>query len=363
MPKKKVVCVHLLNDFSGSPLVFSTAIKGMIAHGYTVDLIKANKEEGFLSHLETKNRYFMYHFSSNIYMRLMLYCISQLHLFFMMFKYINQPIVVYVNTLLPAGAALAARLMNKKVVYHIHETSINPPVFKSALRWVASHCADTVIYVSSFLAEKERIEKVQNHIVHNALSNDFMDRASLFNPSGKNKAPFTVLMICSLKEYKGVYDFLDLASTLPNLQFEIVLNATKDEIKKAFQNIEIATNVCIHPVQSNVHVFYERAHLVLNLSHPDKWIETFGMTLLEAMSYGIPVVAPPVGGVLEFVEDQNNGFLCSVHHKDKLAQAISVLSTDKGLYNRLSSNAKEKSKLFDEQAMQFRINSILDGLN
>ncbi|HNT79677.1 MAG TPA: glycosyltransferase family 4 protein [Bacteroidia bacterium] len=356
---KKIVCVHLLNDYSGSPLVLSTAIKGMLAQGYAVDVITGTKGEGFLSNLPTGKRHFFYSFSPNIFIRLLLYSLSQLHLFVMMLRYWREPVIVYVNTLLPAGAALAAKMMRKKVIYHLHETSINPPLFKKALRTVTAMCADTVIYVSAFLEQEERIPNVQNHVVHNALTNDFMDRAMLFNPTQKLNHRFTVLMICSLKEYKGVYDFLELSESFPNLDFEIVLNASQKDIDDALHTRNKGSNIKIYPVQSNVHRFYERAHLVLNLSHPDKWIETFGMTLLEAMSYGIPVLAPPVGGATEFVEHQSNGFLCSVHQKDQLKESLEQISSDKNLYQKFSENARIKAKTFDEWEMQNKIIDIL----
>lgn len=64
----------------------------------------------------------------------------------------------------------------------------------------------------------------------------------------------------------------------------------------------------IFPAQKDVHSFYQEAHLVLNLSHPEQWVETFGMTALEAMSYGLPVIAPPVGRPVELVTDDFNGY-------------------------------------------------------
>ena len=49
---KKVVCAHLYNDFSGSPLVLSTVIDGFIKRGIKVDLVTSENTKGFLSNLE-----------------------------------------------------------------------------------------------------------------------------------------------------------------------------------------------------------------------------------------------------------------------------------------------------------------------
>ena len=50
-PIDKIICVHLLNDFSGSPLVFSNVINGFRSHGIECDLHTCGGREGFLSDL------------------------------------------------------------------------------------------------------------------------------------------------------------------------------------------------------------------------------------------------------------------------------------------------------------------------
>ncbi|MEM6725343.1 MAG: glycosyltransferase, partial [Bacteroidota bacterium] len=138
---KKVVCIHLFNDFSGSPLVLSTAIKGFRKNKIPVDLITCGGREGFLSHLDVKERHFFYRWLPNKYLRLVVFMLSQLQIFFMMLRYWRQDVVIYINTLLPFGAALAGKLMGKRVVYHVHETSVNPPSLKSFLKGMAKRCA------------------------------------------------------------------------------------------------------------------------------------------------------------------------------------------------------------------------------
>ena len=51
---------------------------------------------------------------------------------------------------------------------------------------------------------------------------------------------------------------------------------------------------------------------MLNLSNPFLCVETFGMTILEAMAYGVPSIAPNIGGPIELIEDGYNGFCVDV---------------------------------------------------
>lgn len=62
-------------------------------------------------------------------------------------------------------------------------------------------------------------------------------------------------------------------------------------------------------LHKNTHPFYQEASIILNLSDVNLWVETFGLTILEGMAYQLPAIVPPVGGVIELVEENKNGFL------------------------------------------------------
>ncbi|MEW6442074.1 MAG: glycosyltransferase family 4 protein [bacterium] len=64
-------------------------------------------------------------------------------------------------------------------------------------------------------------------------------------------------------------------------------------------------------------------------------------SLLEAMSYGTPVIASSVGGIPEIVADRVNGLLVPPRDPDRLARALEVLLRDPELRSRLGENARE----------------------
>ncbi len=336
---KKIVCTHLYNDFSGSPLVLSTVIKGFLEKGYEVDVLTSTQQEGFLSNLNVRSFDNRYAFVEQKWIRVFLFFWTQFYCFLKMFQYRKQDVAVYVNTLLPFGVALAAKLMNKKVIYHIHETSVKPAFLKAFLKWVASKTASQIIYVSDYLQQQEPIENVPSTVVHNALSDDFIKTAQSYKKE-KNKEAFTVLMLCSLKAYKGVDEFIKIAKLLPQLNFDLVLNAEEMAIDSYFNNQSLPENLTIFPKQSNVHPFYQKADVVVNLSHPEQWVETFGMTLLEGMEYGIPAISPPVGGCTEFVHHAYNGFQVDQREMGTLKKYLEQLASDYKLYQLFAQNAR-----------------------
>jgi glycosyltransferase involved in cell wall biosynthesis len=357
--QKTIVGVHLLNDFSGSPLVFKQALEGLAKKGHNVDLYTSFKHEGFLSIVVgAKNKNINYRRSNSKWMTLLFLLLNQGILFFKMLKYWNKEVVFYINTILPFGAALAAKLMRKKVVYHVHETSLRPLVFKQFLFWVLRKTASESIYVSNYLKENEGIKATRMHTVYNALSEDFTEKALLHRPSPNGS--FNVLMLCSLRDYKGVREFWGLAAKIPSANFELVLNANLEEIEVFFGLQQKPSNLKLFSAQKNVHPFFRRAHLVLNLSHPDKWIETFGMTALEANSYSLPVIVPTVGGIAEIVDEGVNGFKIDVSETHQLIQQINALKTQPGEYKKLSMSSSEHARKFSIHEMENKIAAILN---
>ncbi|MCC6724404.1 MAG: glycosyltransferase family 4 protein [Saprospiraceae bacterium] len=348
---KKIIFAHLLNDYSGSPLVLSTAVRRFVDEGFHVELVTSSKRDGFLSKLEgVRYRYIDYHFHENKFRRTLALLRSQVAMFFKILANAKGETVVYVNTLLPFGAAMAGWLLRKKVVYHLHETTVNPPFLKTFLKKTAAFCASEAIYVSHFLQEQEPLPGVPSRVVYNCLPQDFVQKAEAHLSASHTKSErFTVLMLCSLKAYKGVAEYLRLAERLPELRFVLVLNTSYGSIQKHFEGKEMPDNLVVFPAQHDVHFFYQEAHLVLNLSHPEQWVETFGMTLLEAMSYGLPVIAPPVGGPVELVQDGYNGYRIDQRNLPALSERVHQILSTSELYQRLSANARAFAKRFSEQ--------------
>ncbi|MDH5686616.1 MAG: N-acetyl-alpha-D-glucosaminyl L-malate synthase BshA [Candidatus Bathyarchaeota archaeon] len=69
-------------------------------------------------------------------------------------------------------------------------------------------------------------------------------------------------------------------------------------------------------------------------------MEGAGLTLLEAMSCGLPVVATRVGGIPEIVEDGKNGFLVTPRSPEELADRILRLNFDGELRLKMGEEAR-----------------------
>lgn len=356
----RIMAVHLLNDFSGSPFVLSQSLASL-ASRYTVELFTATPSgKGFLSNTPgVRQHTIFYRWSRFPLVTLLLFAYSQCSLFVRLLWYLRRGDMVYINSLLPFGAALAAKLRRCPVVYHIHEVSIQPAPLKWWLLKIANATATHGIFVSKDLQARTQFKKPAT-VVYNALPTAFVQQAT--QAVSQSKGPFTVLMLCSLKRYKGVHQFLACAKELPDINFVLVLNAQQKAIDTFFRDSVLPQNLQIHTAQQNVHPFYQQASVVVNLSLPNEWIETFGMTILEAMYYKRPVLVPPVGGITELVEHGREGMQVNPLDITEICRHLMLLKTVPVIYEHCAAFAYQKALRFGADTFSAAILHLFDHI-
>jgi glycosyltransferase involved in cell wall biosynthesis len=72
--------------------------------------------------------------------------------------------------------------------------------------------------------------------------------------------------------------------------------------------------------------------------------EAFGISLIEAMSCGLPAIATPVGGVKDILQDKHNGLLVKKGDFRQLYKALDTLLTDAVLSSSLGKSAWQTVK-------------------
>jgi glycosyltransferase involved in cell wall biosynthesis len=356
---KRIIFIHSLNNFTGSPNILSLIIRDFASNGYNIDLI-TNKSFGFLSDIKNiKYRHTSYRWSKSKLFTLFLLIWSQIELFFIiLIKYRNEKGVFYINTILPFGAAWACTILKKEIVYHVHENMQLPKPLYSIYRFTYKYCQQKSIFVSKYLQD---ITGSQGNsiVIYNSLSPDFLNKIEIWNKNG-NSDQKNILMVGSLRIFKGIYEFIELSQRLPQFSFELVVSASLHEVENFKAKINVPSNLLIFSQQTNLHPFYQKTKVLLQLSHPNTWIETFGLTILEAMVYGIPAIVPNVGGPIELIDNGVNGFVVDPLNIDLLVEKVKLLMENETLYSKFSAAAIEKSKQFDHDRM---INEIERYLN
>ncbi|WP_432712349.1 glycosyltransferase [Pedobacter sp.] len=89
------------------------------------------------------------------------------------------------------------------------------------------------------------------------------------------------------------------------------------------------------------------------------WYEPFGITPLEAMACGTPVIGAAVGGIKHTVIDGKTGFLVPPHAPDQLAKKISLLLNNRELMEKMGKNALEHvHQYFTWQKVAEKMNAL-----
>ncbi len=344
-----IVFCHLLNDNSGSPRVLRSVIVALGGWQGENLLMVGSQGRGVLEDSEIEVRRYGYRRSRFRLVTLFTYFASQVALYRASARARDIPrdAVIYVNTLLPFGAALWGKATGRRVIYHLHEVSVTPPLLRRFLTWIAARTADRLIYVSEDHRARLPIAGVPAAVVPNPIDPAISARAAS-SAHERKEGFFRVLMLASPRDFKGVPEFIGLARDLamrPGFAFTLVLNGTPEEVG-AYLGENLPANLDIHARTDDPADFIARADLVVNLSRVDQWIETFGLTLIEAMAFGLPVIAPPVGGPSEIVRHGREGWLIDSRDRAALAAAVARAADDRALYGEMSRAARARAADF-----------------
>ncbi len=68
--------------------------------------------------------------------------------------------------------------------------------------------------------------------------------------------------------------------------------------------------------------------------------EGFGNSFIEAMAAGLPVIATPVGGIVDFLRNKETGLFCDVSSPEDIARKVLIYMQDASLRAEIVDNAK-----------------------
>ena len=182
----------------------------------------------------------------------------------------------------------------------------------------------------------------------------------LYNPLPKNDSVSTtyeegyVLFAGRLeREHKGLDYLIDvikkISEEVPKLRVTIIGDGPSHNwLKAEIERTGLGEKVNLLGTTDNVYQFYGRASVMVQTS---RW-EGFGMTILEAMSCGIPVVAFHNYGPDEIIRDSVDGYL--VDHFDTEAFAKKVVEILKQPEQR-----KQMGKCAIERSQDFSLEKVL----
>ena len=149
--------------------------------------------------------------------------------------------------------------------------------------------------------------------------------------------------------HKGQLQIIELAKmtheTFPEICFLLVGSGKDDEYFK--QLTQDLNNIELVGQKENVGDYLAAFDLFIFPSRH----EGLGSILLDAMDFGLPIIASNVGGIPEIIQNGVNGIVVNLNSFDDYFNALKSLFSDVKMRLRIEQTNKEKGKSFSVKTM------------
>lgn len=196
--------------------------------------------------------------------------------------------------------------------------------------------------------------------------------SAIYNPVQVNSGPLacpekgcSLLSLGRLGRAKGTYDLLDAVaatrSRFPEVAVTLGGDGEIDQVREYAVKLGISGNVHIPGWLSGdakTEILMSSSIYCLPSYH-----EGLPMSVLEAMSYGIPVVASSVGGIPEVIDDGKTGYLIQAGDATSLSERIHRLLADPEMRQQMGAAARRKvESTFSVSVIFPKIGEIYESL-
>lgn len=286
-------------------------------------------------------------------------------LFFLLFKKID---IVHIHSaargsfIRKSFFVILSKMLCKKVVFHMHggafDEYYNNECSHRKKDYVTKILNKCDIIIALGEEWKEKISRYCNSeidVLHNAIN---IPEVNSYNNQSKN-----ITLLAKLDKEKGTYDILDIVKDIcrfdNSIKFVFAGYGDLDKLNNAIQYLGIESNVnvlgWINAKERNEILKDTLIYLL------PSYYEGMPMSILEAMSYGVPVVSTNVGSIPTVIKHGENGFIITPGNKSDLKKYIIELISNAELRKTISKrNYKEVKEKFDVETNIDKLLEIYD---
>lgn len=148
-----------------------------------------------------------------------------------------------------------------------------------------------------------------------------------------------ILYFGRLSKEKGIFTLLKAMKNIPNIELKIVGDGPDFNSFVKYTNENSINNVSfIGPKwDKELEPIIKDCEFVIV---PSEWYEPSPYAVLQAFSYGKPVIAANIGGLNDLIINNKNGKLFEVGNADSLSQTIDILMPDKDMIREMGVTAR-----------------------
>ena len=270
---------------------------------------------------------------------------------------------------------LLVRPLAKNTIFHYHAGGL--PAYVASLSFplrflskLAFSNATLGIEISESQLNEDVFFPVKKRIcISNGLAVSDLKQRSCEKGDGKRR----ILFIAGLRESKGVMDIIGTAEKMRQLGADFVFDVagawqeenTRREFETELSRLDLDDKIILHGRVTGEEKWelYRRAYAFFFPSFYES--ENFPLVLIEAMAFGLPIVATNWRGIPELVVEGETGRLCDVQSCEQFSFALNELIKNEDQHEKMASLARsryEKKYTKDAfiSAMRSAFESVID---
>lgn len=240
----------------------------------------------------------------------------------------------------------AIRWMFRKTIFHFHAAGTSElypklPGYLRAVYRMSYFAPDMAIQLSDFNPDDGGILYAKAKLViPNGIEDEYLPR----NFAERRDRPVcSILFVGLICESKGILDLIDAARLAKARGLRVKVN-----VVGKFASVEFRQTVIDKLATEGMTADFEFAGVLTGREKNEQYLnadifcfptffesESFGLVVLEAMQFCLPVIATKWRGVQSLVKDGETGYLVPPHNSQALADKISTLASAPALRERM----------------------------
>jgi glycosyltransferase involved in cell wall biosynthesis len=208
--------------------------------------------------------------------------------------------------------------------------------------------ADIIQAISEFLASfgrdmghKNQIEVIPNGVDIGLFAKHFspVDKMEVEKTLGKKDGDVFLVTSSRLTKKNAVDDIISALSGLPKNISLIVIGRGEEgrKLQKQVEKLGLQSRVKFLGFvdQKDIPIVFSVCDIFIRPSRS----EGFGNSFIEAMAARLPVIATPVGGIVDFVDDKQTGIFCAPDNPQSIILSVRMLIENPKLKDYIVDNA------------------------
>jgi glycosyltransferase involved in cell wall biosynthesis len=240
---------------------------------------------------------------------------------------------------------IIGKIFKKKVILHIHGGMFKKFSEKhhKYVAKIIKKC-DYIITPSNYLANI--VKMLHNNVI--VLPN-MIDQPLFEKEKTNDDNKLRIVFLGTLNDNKGIFDILSVFGEkndyLKNkVELHIGGRGNVQRLENMINQMELSDFVVYHGWLNTLekHKLLSQADILIQPSS----FESFGISIIEGMSYGLPVIATNVGGIPELVQNNINGFLITPNSKKQIFDSIRYFIENPQVIKKMGKVSAEKAEQF-----------------